>query len=425
MQITKGTEDTEKLFGAAAKFPNPQGPPRRPQGAPSEQRRRRGLDPLTSRHEDCPPVKQQRGPRLRAWLYGNFRSAAGCMRICVLEESEALYSSSPLWESCSLLRAATKITPCCHHTAAMVWTEDWGSFALAVRDIFAHSPTTARFSLKYRRSEALLSAKVADDISCVKYRATSPSELRRLERLAAAFMSWASQPNPKLGGPPLSLEGIIEANAGASAAKSEGGSRRHQQQRRCPQQQKHASVLGDCIWPETSAPEDSQQQAYLGSRDTASTGGLGMAEGPCWSLNGDRRFDDRPRGPEGNRSSEAPLCHSSVGVSSTSWQGARKLAVGGAHALLVWFIKHAKESIKCLEAAATSKQHQCSWHHLCAEAAKAIQRIVGSFARAASQFGLFPTKKGALIGRQACRGSLKFPKVLMGAHLGPRVAEEG
>ncbi|CDJ70325.1 signal recognition particle 9 kDa protein, putative [Eimeria necatrix] len=133
--------------------------------------------------------------------------------------------------------------------------EEWDSFARATRNIFLDSPTKTRFCMKYRRSDCLLKAKVTNDVSpsiafsrlgvsvfavadhvtlaastafaasasaasaaaqCVKYRARSVSEVTQLERLAAAFMFWASHPKHQLGDADLSLEGITRGKKAAA-----------------------------------------------------------------------------------------------------------------------------------------------------------------------------------------------------------------
>lgn len=101
----------------------------------------------------------------------------------------------------------------------MVWIEDWGSFAVSVREIFIHSPTTARFALKYRRRDSLLSIKVTDNISCIKYRASSVGETRQIERLATAFLRWLSLPASNNASGP-SLDGIIAPTGVSSPKKS-------------------------------------------------------------------------------------------------------------------------------------------------------------------------------------------------------------
>ncbi|ESS30960.1 signal recognition particle (SRP9) domain-containing protein [Toxoplasma gondii VEG] len=77
----------------------------------------------------------------------------------------------------------------------MVLLSDWQAFVLAVRDMFLHSPNTTRYTMKYKRQSAELTLKVTDNVTCLKYRATNPAELKNVERLGHAFMQWTLQPS--------------------------------------------------------------------------------------------------------------------------------------------------------------------------------------------------------------------------------------
>lgn len=127
------------------------------------------------------------------------------LSVSLLSSSSLPLLSLSFWRSLSLQKPSCSAS----RESAMVWVEDWSSFSLAARDIFLHSPTAARFALKCRRSDSLLSIKVTDNVSCVKYRATSPSEVPQIERLASAFLSWACCPDLQKGGPAFSVEGLL------------------------------------------------------------------------------------------------------------------------------------------------------------------------------------------------------------------------
>ncbi|KAL8431093.1 hypothetical protein ACSSS7_005498 [Eimeria intestinalis] len=91
----------------------------------------------------------------------------------------------------------------------MVWVDDWRSFTLAVRDIFLQSPTAARYTLKYRRSDSLMCIKVTDNTTCIKFRITTPAQARQAERLSAAFLSWTCKQNvAEAGAANLALDGF-------------------------------------------------------------------------------------------------------------------------------------------------------------------------------------------------------------------------
>ncbi|KAL8429131.1 hypothetical protein Efla_003184 [Eimeria flavescens] len=136
----------------------------------------------------------------------------------------------------------------------MVWVEDWRSFTLAVRDIFLHSPTTARYTLKYRRSDCLLCIKVTDNITvsgpasvfsvCLLVCLCSSSplgrrvfaclcvgvflllflfvfvEARRAEKLSAAFLSWSCQRDLRGGVSALTVDASLPSNPRKSGALS-------------------------------------------------------------------------------------------------------------------------------------------------------------------------------------------------------------
>ncbi|KAL8447473.1 hypothetical protein Emed_004356 [Eimeria media] len=89
-----------------------------------------------------------------------------------------------------------------------------GCFTLAVRDLFLQSPTAARYTLKYRRSDNLMCIKVTDNTTCLKFRITTPAQARQAERLSAAFLSWTCKQNLTEGGASsLTLEGASSASA--------------------------------------------------------------------------------------------------------------------------------------------------------------------------------------------------------------------
>ncbi|PFH37230.1 signal recognition particle (SRP9) domain-containing protein [Besnoitia besnoiti] len=77
----------------------------------------------------------------------------------------------------------------------MVLLSDWQAFVLAVRDMITHSPNTTRCTIKYKRQAAELTLKVTDNVTCVKYKASSPAEMKNIDRFGRAFMQWTLRPS--------------------------------------------------------------------------------------------------------------------------------------------------------------------------------------------------------------------------------------
>nr|CEL69330.1 TPA: signal recognition particle 9 kDa protein,putative [Neospora caninum Liverpool] len=106
----------------------------------------------------------------------------------------------------------------------MVLLSDWQAFVLAVRDMFVHSPNTTRCTMKYKRQSAELTVKVTDNVTCLKYRATDPAELKNVDRFGRSFMQWTLQPSSASGNLPLDF--LPSATSESAAGKREAKSRR-------------------------------------------------------------------------------------------------------------------------------------------------------------------------------------------------------
>jgi len=65
----------------------------------------------------------------------------------------------------------------------MVYINSWQQYQEAAENLYANSPTKARYSIKWRSSEGKLVLKITDDVTCLKFKTHSSIFLGRFEAL--------------------------------------------------------------------------------------------------------------------------------------------------------------------------------------------------------------------------------------------------
>lgn len=70
----------------------------------------------------------------------------------------------------------------------MVNISSWEEFVRQADELYASSPSSTRFTLKYRHRDQSLVLKVTDDRKCLKYATEHYRDLKKLERLTDSFL---------------------------------------------------------------------------------------------------------------------------------------------------------------------------------------------------------------------------------------------
>ncbi|PXF49827.1 Signal recognition particle 9 kDa protein [Gracilariopsis chorda] len=65
----------------------------------------------------------------------------------------------------------------------MVYITQWEEFAVSSERLCLSSPEKTRFSFKYRANDGVFVVKVTDDRTCLQYKSTQKSDLRKMEML--------------------------------------------------------------------------------------------------------------------------------------------------------------------------------------------------------------------------------------------------
>ncbi|KAJ2618010.1 Signal recognition particle protein [Coemansia sp. RSA 1365] len=65
----------------------------------------------------------------------------------------------------------------------MVYYDSWDAFETAAVELFSSAANKARYTIKYRNSDAALILKVTDDATCVQIRTEKLDDIRRIANL--------------------------------------------------------------------------------------------------------------------------------------------------------------------------------------------------------------------------------------------------
>ncbi|KAJ2801680.1 Signal recognition particle protein [Coemansia guatemalensis] len=74
----------------------------------------------------------------------------------------------------------------------MVYYDSWDAFEKAAADLFASAADKARYTIKYRNSDAALILKVTDDATCVQIRTEKLDDIKRIAHLHRQLAQSAS-----------------------------------------------------------------------------------------------------------------------------------------------------------------------------------------------------------------------------------------
>ncbi|KZT25013.1 signal recognition particle, SRP9/SRP14 subunit [Neolentinus lepideus HHB14362 ss-1] len=70
----------------------------------------------------------------------------------------------------------------------MVYISSWQEYQEAAEALYAKSPNTTRYVVKWRASEGKLVLKITDDVTCLKFKTYSSIFLNRFEALNLSLM---------------------------------------------------------------------------------------------------------------------------------------------------------------------------------------------------------------------------------------------
>eukprot|EP01064_Diplonema_japonicum_P029498 TRINITY_DN4796_c0_g1_i1.p1 TRINITY_DN4796_c0_g1~~TRINITY_DN4796_c0_g1_i1.p1 ORF type:complete len:117 (+),score=19.03 TRINITY_DN4796_c0_g1_i1:99-449(+) len=70
----------------------------------------------------------------------------------------------------------------------MVYLNSIDSFTEAAQKLYKDDPVNTRYSMKFDRSGCNVVLRVTDDKTCVSYRTTEASDMRRVEKLNTLFL---------------------------------------------------------------------------------------------------------------------------------------------------------------------------------------------------------------------------------------------
>ncbi|KAF5367344.1 hypothetical protein D9615_010267 [Tricholomella constricta] len=107
----------------------------------------------------------------------------------------------------------------------MVYIHSWQDYQDAAEALYAKSPTTARYCVKWKSSEGKLVLKITDNTTCIKFKTYSSIFLNRFEALNLSLMQKmqnkrpASPPAPT---PPLALPTTAAAEPARGATPLPG-----------------------------------------------------------------------------------------------------------------------------------------------------------------------------------------------------------
>ncbi|KAJ7500779.1 signal recognition particle, SRP9/SRP14 subunit [Mycena galericulata] len=100
----------------------------------------------------------------------------------------------------------------------MVYIHAWQEYQDAAEALYAKSPTTTRYCVKWKSSEGKLVLKITDNTTCIKFKTYSSIFLNRFEALNLSLME--KMQNRRKVEPPAAEEPAPAPSAGEPAAAS-------------------------------------------------------------------------------------------------------------------------------------------------------------------------------------------------------------
>ncbi|KAL1692675.1 signal recognition particle, SRP9/SRP14 subunit [Schizophyllum commune] len=88
----------------------------------------------------------------------------------------------------------------------MVYLHSWHDFQDAAEALYAKSPNTARYVVKYKHNEGKLVLKITDDRTCLKFKTNSSVFLNRFEALNLSLMRKMQNTKPPAAPPAADVE---------------------------------------------------------------------------------------------------------------------------------------------------------------------------------------------------------------------------
>ncbi|TPX54629.1 hypothetical protein SeMB42_g00171 [Synchytrium endobioticum] len=110
----------------------------------------------------------------------------------------------------------------------MVYIENWDDFQKAVEDLYVNAANRTRYASKYRHVDGLLTLKVTDDVTCLKYRTNQFPDLRKFDKLNKWLLEKMTQRTVRPPPEPIASEGgpSLQQTTPASPAKAQGKKRK-------------------------------------------------------------------------------------------------------------------------------------------------------------------------------------------------------
>ncbi|RDB18142.1 Signal recognition particle protein [Hypsizygus marmoreus] len=97
----------------------------------------------------------------------------------------------------------------------MVYIHSWQEYQDAAEALYAKSPNTARYCVKWRSSEGKLVLKITDNTTCIKFKTYSSIFLNRFEALNLSLMQKMQNKHAVVPVPPVSVPAVASTPAPA------------------------------------------------------------------------------------------------------------------------------------------------------------------------------------------------------------------
>ncbi|PIA14930.1 SRP9-domain-containing protein, partial [Coemansia reversa NRRL 1564] len=115
----------------------------------------------------------------------------------------------------------------------MVYYDNWDAFETAAVDLFSSAANKARYTVKYRNSDAALILKVTDDATCVQLRTEKLDDIRKIAHLHRQLAQTTSHRAQEIKGlaPMFPKREKPEAQSAAKVKSGSGVAKQQQQSR--------------------------------------------------------------------------------------------------------------------------------------------------------------------------------------------------
>ncbi|EPQ55719.1 signal recognition particle, SRP9/SRP14 subunit [Gloeophyllum trabeum ATCC 11539] len=100
----------------------------------------------------------------------------------------------------------------------MVYISSWQEYQEAAEALYAKSPNTTRYVVKWRALEGKLVLKITDNVTCLKFKTYSSIFLNRFEALNLSLMQKMQNRRPAPAGTPMQIDTTEPARGGTPVA---------------------------------------------------------------------------------------------------------------------------------------------------------------------------------------------------------------